>query len=201
MKREDLWTWAAETKFRGAAWKVGLMLACHADPAGDSWPSVGRLTRETHLSRRAVQRALRELEAAGELVTVSRKGDVSVYHLDWTRGVETAGGIQTAGDKKSARGRSGGAQGAVPRPPRSVLSVGSGSPRSKGAAAPPQAAAAPVFTDDRGTFAKGSGWLDKTSRCVTCSDLSPGDYEHGVTRCPSCGQGWVPAAGGGSADE
>src|SRR5262245_329337 len=76
--------WARHTKVGSSAWAVGLMLMVHADPAGDSHPSIAMLMAETHLSERAVRRALRELEAAGDIVTTHHKGAVSGYHLTST---------------------------------------------------------------------------------------------------------------------
>ena len=52
---------------------VLLVLATHANAAGTAWPSIGRLAALTGLAARTVTRALKTLEALGE-ITVLRQG-------------------------------------------------------------------------------------------------------------------------------
>lgn len=59
---------------------VLLALADFADEGGQAWPSVETLARHCALGRRRVQMALRELEAAGEIV-VSREAGVHGVNL------------------------------------------------------------------------------------------------------------------------
>ena len=56
------------SRARGSARLVLLAIADHADDGGQAWPSVARLARMTGLSRRQVQRRVRQLVKAGELV-------------------------------------------------------------------------------------------------------------------------------------
>jgi hypothetical protein len=66
---------------------VLLAIANHADKDGrGSWASVGTLAREANLSERQVQRALRALEAAGEISKIGSAGvradrKTNVYEL------------------------------------------------------------------------------------------------------------------------
>ena len=66
-----------------AAGKVLAALADHADQSKlTCWPSVGTLVRETQVSERGVQCALRSLEAAGAILTKQSRGRTSsVYRL------------------------------------------------------------------------------------------------------------------------
>ena len=66
-----------------AAGKVLAALADHADQRKlTCWPAVETLARETQTSRRTVQTALRQLEAAGAILTERSKGRTSsVYRL------------------------------------------------------------------------------------------------------------------------
>ena len=66
-----------------AAGKVLLALADHADRSKlTCWPSVETLARETQTTRRTVQRALRQLEAAGAITTERSRGRTSsLYRL------------------------------------------------------------------------------------------------------------------------
>ena len=57
------------------------VLAHHADETGLSWPSVTLLGLETDLSPRSVQRHLRALENAKELLTTTRQGRISAYRI------------------------------------------------------------------------------------------------------------------------
>lgn len=60
---------------RGSARAVLLVIAAHANPDGtNARPSVPTLARETGLDRATVHRALRKLEAAGEIRTKSGGG-------------------------------------------------------------------------------------------------------------------------------
>lgn len=62
---------ARGTKTKGATRQVLSNLADHANRYGIAWPSVDTIGEEESLSRRAVQQALRTLEARGEIVRVS----------------------------------------------------------------------------------------------------------------------------------
>ena len=66
-----------------AAGKVLAALADHADQSTlTCWPSVETLARETQTSRRTVQTALRQLEAAGAILTERSRGRTSsLYRL------------------------------------------------------------------------------------------------------------------------
>lgn len=67
------WAWATETD--PTAKLVLLALADHAGGATAlAWPSVARLVEMTGLSERAVQQALRRLEAGGKVARATRPG-------------------------------------------------------------------------------------------------------------------------------
>lgn len=65
---------------------VLLVMANRANEAGECHPSVALLTRETSLSERAVQNALRELKAAGRLAMRGWRGQTPVYVLTFAAG-------------------------------------------------------------------------------------------------------------------
>lgn len=61
---------------------VLLALADHADDETWScWPSLSHLAAKCRISERTVRRSLRDLEAAGEVQTVTRAGTSSRYHI------------------------------------------------------------------------------------------------------------------------
>ena len=161
MRRDELREWAASTSVSRSAWQVGVMLACHADPAGDCHPSIALLANETHLSPATVRRALDELEAAGTVVVTRRKGGVSVYRWANERAHpdERAHSDNRAQKRPQPRSKTG-VTALTQMSARSDEVKRSGTaPRSKGDAAPPKGAASPVFTDERGTFLPGTGYI------------------------------------------
>lgn len=58
---------------------VALVLVRHADVAGECYPSLPRIMAQSSLSRRAVQRALKTLDAAGVVKVARRQGVVNCY--------------------------------------------------------------------------------------------------------------------------
>ena len=58
---------------------VGTIIAGHANRGGLAWPSLETIAAETGWSRRAVMRAVREIEDAGYFTVVARIGRVSQY--------------------------------------------------------------------------------------------------------------------------
>ena len=79
--RQQLRRSGALNRLSQSAALVLLALADFADPAGNCWPSVGRIVAENPVSERSARRALRELEAAGLLVAVERPGHTTLYRL------------------------------------------------------------------------------------------------------------------------
>ncbi len=76
------WAWTTETD--PTAKLVLLALADHANGATAlAWPSIARLVALTGLSERAVQQALRRLEAEGKVARATRPGGgrTNVYEL------------------------------------------------------------------------------------------------------------------------
>jgi biotin operon repressor len=60
---------------------VGSVIASHANRAGLAWPSLETIAAETGWSRRAVMKAVREIEGAGVLVVIQRTGHSSEYQF------------------------------------------------------------------------------------------------------------------------
>ncbi len=81
MKRDDLRSWLAATQLSMPARFVFIALTLHANRNGEAWPAVGRLVTETGCSERTVRRALRELEAFGDVVSKTRDGATTVYRI------------------------------------------------------------------------------------------------------------------------
>lgn len=73
--------WAAEQPVRGPAKAVLLVLALHAGADGRCWPSVARVARQCGFCERAVQMALRRLEAVGAIEATRRDRAAPVYRL------------------------------------------------------------------------------------------------------------------------
>ena len=77
------------SRAQGLTFSVLLALAAHVNPGGTAWPSIERLAKLARTSPRTVKRAIKELEALGE-VTVLRqaaKNGTNLYRLDVGRGV------------------------------------------------------------------------------------------------------------------
>lgn len=69
MSMQALHSWEAHSRAGDAAFIVGKQLALYAQQQTDlAWPSDRELVRSTRLSKSTVQRALRELERAGEII-------------------------------------------------------------------------------------------------------------------------------------
>lgn len=66
---------------RGPAFAVLAYLADRADRRGRCWPSIPRIAAETGYSDRTVRRALRALEAIGEIAVEPRPGRSSIVSL------------------------------------------------------------------------------------------------------------------------
>lgn len=58
---------------------VALVLVKHANGTGECYPSLSRIVTQSSLSRRACQRALKALEAAGMVKVLRRQGVVNCY--------------------------------------------------------------------------------------------------------------------------
>ena len=106
MKRDDLRGWLLATNLSMPARFVFVALTLHTDRENTAWPSIGRLAIETGSSDRTVQRALRELEAFGDVVSVERPGASTLYRLNprhSDRGDTESGVTQTTerGDKSA----------------------------------------------------------------------------------------------------
>jgi hypothetical protein len=162
--------WSAATEVSTSARHVYLLLAAHADPAGNAWPSVATLAAMVKRNRDTVRVALRELEASGDVVPSARKGASTVYYLPRLPATYPAaqpvGGV--AGEPVGGSRKTGSNPAAQPRQ-KELKDAMKG---NAGAAAPPQrAAAGTVHTNDRGeTASPGSGWI----KPVTHSDRDVG---------------------------
>lgn len=86
MKRDDLRSYLAASKVSMPARFVFLALTLHTNRNDEAWPSIGRLARETGSSIRTVQRALRELEAFGDVASVERTGCSTLYRITYNPG-------------------------------------------------------------------------------------------------------------------
>ncbi len=74
------WAWG-QTKINGTQKLVLLALANRTGEDHSCWPSIARLSEDTCLSERTVQRALRELETDGYIRGEARKKATSMYKL------------------------------------------------------------------------------------------------------------------------
>lgn len=75
--------WALARHLKGPAQGILNVLAAHANAAGESWPSVDTVSLESGCSKSTVQKAIRELHAAGILdVERSRGRKPSTYRMD-----------------------------------------------------------------------------------------------------------------------
>lgn len=167
MNRSDLRGWLVSTKVSAPARFVFLALALHENPAGrGAWPSNRALVDETGLARRTVQRALRELEVAGDLSSRDRLGAATVYYLTTEGGATvTQGGRQgdmgghvtvaRGGVTDDPKGRHSGAQKELGR----IKEGRSDAPPQNGVAARTATPSPVVTRDDGATFLPGTGWV------------------------------------------
>jgi hypothetical protein len=82
VKWADLRNWALHSTVSPLAAHVFWCLMLHADSDLRAHPSVVTIAAECHLNRNSARRALRELEAAGEIVKVGVIGNnVVIYEL------------------------------------------------------------------------------------------------------------------------
>lgn len=88
-----------------------LALADYADDQGRSFPGIKTLAKKVRLDPRNVQRALRELEDAGEIKTITGVGfkGTNVYQITLTEGVALAPGVADApgGGRRQRQGGDG----------------------------------------------------------------------------------------------
>jgi DNA-binding transcriptional ArsR family regulator len=106
-------SWAFTQKLPPAAKLVLLALADHSDDQGKCWPGVTGVSDKTGLSRRSVQRHIRDLESCGLIRTNARRDPSgrqvsSLYFLACRKGVSVAprsdAGVAPAGDTADALG-------------------------------------------------------------------------------------------------
>jgi hypothetical protein len=159
MKRPEARDWMTTATVGPTARLVYLALWAHANREGLAYPSVPTLAGATGLGRATVQRALRELTTHGEVVPKPRVGATTGYFLPEL----STGGLTARPPGASQRG--GGASERAKKGPHSEAqkvverSTERGAPKPKGGTAPPPQAGAVPFTDDRGTFLPGTGWV------------------------------------------
>src|SRR5262245_49394313 len=176
MNRSHARDWSAQTGHLPATRHVYLLVAAHANGAAEAYPSVGTLATLSGLNPGTVRRALRALEATGDLETRHRVGDSSVYFVP---GLPTYDPAHDA--RPPAHDARGGARVSDADPAQFR-------PEPRASRAPKELK---VIEGGNGAVARRE---TATARpCPTCSDLPPGGYPNGVTRCPKCHSGWVPA--------
>ncbi len=95
------------SRARGLTFSVLLALAAHVNPNGTAWPSIERLARLARTSTRTVKRAIKELEALGEITVLwqAAKNGVNLYRLDVARG-----GVNVTPEAVEAHSEAGGCQ-------------------------------------------------------------------------------------------
>jgi len=140
--------WSRVTAVSAAAAHVGWSLMLHADDDGEARPSVGTIAAECHVDRNTARRALRELEAAGEIVAKETKQNApTVYRLTYLPAQDARPRNVRARIDASARAQS--------------------EPCARAGCAPKleekleRRGPAGATTDERGTHLPGSGWLDR----------------------------------------
>ncbi len=88
------------SKARGSTYSVLIALAAHTNQNGTAWPSVERLAALARVSLRTVKRALRELEALGEITVIRQvaKRGTNLYRLELGR---AQGGVNLTPEERA----------------------------------------------------------------------------------------------------
>jgi biotin operon repressor len=163
-----------------AARFVLVMLDAHANGAGKAWQSVATLSDETGFGTTAVREALRELEAAGEIVTVEpRKGKSTVYwicgqgHQPQRQALPHPNGIWTEPQRMSDL---------TPTPGVAEGFYYEGSMKERGRFASPVESGEAAADNNGGRAGFGGAWLE----CEDCGRATPFPVLSHDLYCPDC---------------